>query len=125
MRGPAVRPELTERRALCAHLLRRHLGRELRLVDLEVAGEAVQAQAFGGGSPAGAAPPAKPARRVRYEHLPGFSRHDPRLGVIQRSLQRALRLGHFRHDGAALPVDGFRLRELDQWARYHVCTLAE
>ena len=69
--------------------------------------------------------PASAARRPRYDSLSGYARNDPRFEIIANTLLRALRLGCFCHDGEALPVDGFRLRRLSQWATYHVSTLSE
>ncbi len=115
----AVRPMTRGGRdALLAHLLRRQLQRVLWLADLEVCGERVEPKAFALSprAPQGATAATPP--RVRYESPQSYLRMEPRLEVIERGLRRALRFGHFLGDAAPLPVDGFRLRDLANWAGY-------
>jgi len=111
--------------ALYDRLLNRQLGRMLQLVDLEVQGVPVEPSSFRLGN--GSAPRNTDlgAPLVRYEALLSYARNDPRLELLQRGLQRLLRLGQFLGDQQPLPVDGFRLRELAQWANYPMEALAD
>ena len=113
------------RGALAERLLRRQLGRILRLVDLEVRGEVVQADAFCSDTLTEAKPPAGRDGRLRYEPVTGYSLHEPRVELIHGGLRRALRLGAFCASGGALPVDGLRLRDLARWANHSVSGLNE
>jgi hypothetical protein len=116
-----------ERRlALCAHLLRRQLGRILRLVDVEVRGQPVRPAAFTVDAAASEEVCAVPSpRTLRCASLAAYARNDPRFEVIHNGLRRALRMGRFGRNGRVLDVDGFRLRNLAQWAKHHVSTLSE
>jgi len=121
-----MHPPLSRRErdlTLCS-LLRRQLSRILRLVDLEVGGRAAQADAFAvgrDGQPSALA--ASPHRRLEYGAIPGYARSEPRFHVIDRGLRRALRMGAFQRNGIALPVDGFRLRDIGQWSHYPTVSL--
>ena len=110
-------------RAETVRALGRQLQRILRVVDLEVGGEAVQPTSFVLSPEGGSVAEAPRADGVRYEALPSYSRNDPRLELIAKGLERALRLGEFRSNGRPLPIDGFRLRDLAQWANSPVPSL--
>lgn len=114
-----------ERAALFAGLLRGQLERVLRLVDPEVDGRAVRPSAFAVGGESVCAPAPPPARSLRREPLAAYVHHDPRFAVIHNALARAARMGRFEADGQALAVDGFRLRDLAQWAHTPVSTLSD
>jgi len=109
--------------ANCAWLLGRQLQRILQLVDLEVAGEVVGVHSYrvsGNGALNSHTP--NPGE-TRYEALLSYSRNEPRLELIAKELERALRFGEFYNDEGPLPIDGFRLRNLVQWANYPVASL--
>ena len=108
-----------------ARLCARHLRRILRLVDLRQGPNPRPVSAYRLRGQAPPLAPTSPAPGVRYEALLSYSRNEPRLELIQRSLQRLLRLGTFVADGAPAPIDGFRLRALAQWAGYPVPSLAD
>ena len=110
-----------ERKDLFEHLLSRQLRRILRLVDLEVSGDAVQPDTFEVGAACGAADSERPP--VKYEAILSYTRNESRLDLIRDGLRRALSLGVFTRGGEALPVDGFRLRDLAQWSNYPVASL--
>ena len=110
-----------ERTALLARLLGRQVERILRLVDLEVRGERVETSAFALGN--GRLPRAHSP--VRYEALLSYSRNEPRIELIKRNLDRALRLGRFLGENGPLPVDGFRLGDLRPWSRFPVGSLED
>ena len=107
-----------------ASLLQRHLGRCLSLVGPEKAGEAIGPETFSAvnslstvqRSPASS----YGAFLIRYERTLSYSRNEPRLELIKRNLERALRLGIFRAGDQALHVDGFRLRNLSKWANHRL-----
>jgi sulfatase maturation enzyme AslB (radical SAM superfamily) len=121
--GAPSKAEDQERAAQYARLLGRQLQRVLFLVDLEVAGEPVVADSYAFG-PNGGAPPLSPAKpRTRYEALLSYSRNEPRLELIAKTLGRALCYGEFRDGVRPLPIDGFRLRDLARWANYGVASL--
>lgn len=105
-----------DRQALFLRLLRRQLGRILRLVNLEHHGAALSLEAYAVGARSPSPQPGQAS--VRYEALLSYSRHEPRLELIKWNLERALRLGAFEAAGRPLPVDGFRLRDLRQWANH-------
>ena len=108
-----------QRLGLYAHLLRRQLERILVLVDLEEQGQSVAPDGFSSEEPALREPSSTLANETcHYGFLPSYSRHEPRLEVIQNGLRQALKLGRFHRNGEAVPVDGFRLRHLRQWANY-------
>lgn len=113
------------RAELFARLLGRQLGRLLRLVDTEVRGWVTRPDGFAlpAGRPSLPEPP--PGPRVRCETLFSYARMDPRVDVIGRGVARARRLGVFLRDGRPLPVDGFRLRDLAQWAAFPTPLLAD
>lgn len=114
------------RASLYASRLRRQLERIMRLVDLEVAGELVRPDAFCSGSTQQDTHVCSgPRSPVRYEAILSYSRNEPRLEVIKTGLERAMRLGRFLANGRALAVDGFRLRDLAQWASYPVASLED
>ena len=104
---PALALKLTENAELCGRLLSRQLGRILRLVDVELHGAVVDVDGFALGSRLEPELSIPVDQRVRYE---------ARLEVIQKGLQRALHLGRFLRNEEALAADGFRLRDLTQWA---------
>jgi uncharacterized Fe-S cluster-containing radical SAM superfamily protein len=111
------------RAAQFVRLLGRQLQRTLRLVDLEVEGKSVVADAYvlcpgGSGQRRG-----RSAAPVRYEALLSYSRNEPRLELIAKTLGRALRFGEFRSRGRPLFPDGFRLRDLARWSGYGVASL--
>jgi len=112
-----------ERAAQCARLLGRQLRRILTLVGLEVAGEAVLPDSYLFGPNGGSRPCDQAESEVRYEALLSYSRNEPRLELIAKGLARALRLGRFCNGEGPLPIDGFRLRDLAQWAGYRVASL--
>ena len=117
--GSPVPLSSAPREQLLARLLSRQLGRILRLVDLEVRGEAVSPEGYQRGAsdqPASTAPPTQPG--CRYETLVGFARTEPRFEMIHHELRRALALGQFIGPDGPLDVDGLRLRDLPLWARY-------
>jgi len=112
-----------DRTVQCGRLLGRQLQRILGLVDLEVAGNGAVPQSYVF-SPNGRYRPQEPAgSHVRYEELLSYSRNEPRLELVAKGLERALRLGHFCSGEGPLPVDGFRLRALEQWSNYPVASL--
>jgi len=112
--------------SLCVRLLRRQLERILRLVDPEVGGDLVRFDSFGFRPVPGTPQRSRDVRsRVRYEAVLSYSRNEPRIDVIRNGLERALRLGEFIGEGRALAVDGFRLRDLAQWAYYGAGSLED
>lgn len=122
----ALRPRLSrqERDQILRGLLTRQIARILRLVDLEVGGRAVATDSFvfGESGRPHASEPA-PSRKLEYGAIPGYARSEPRFHVIDRGLRRALRMGVFQQDGVALPIDGFRLRDVEQWSHYPTVSL--
>ncbi len=116
--GPVPALKLAEKAELCERLLSRQLGRILRLVRVELHGEVVEVDGFALGLRLEPEPSSSVDQRLRYEALLSYSRNEPRLEVIQKGLQRALHLGRFVRDEEALATDGFRLRDLSQWAQY-------
>ncbi len=116
LRAAAGSTRDVERAAQCGRLLGRQLERILRLVGLEVAGEATVPDSYVFSPNDRSQPVGRAESRVRYEELLSYSRNEPRLELIARGLERALRFGHFRNGGGQLAVDGFRLRNLEQWA---------
>ena len=112
-----------ERSSQCARLLGRQLRRILSLVDLEVAGEAVLPDSYVFGPNGRSRASHQAESQVRYEALLSYSRNEPRLELIAKGLARAFRLGRFCKDEGPLPIDGFRLRDLAQWAGYRVASL--
>ena len=117
---------LNNREALYKYLLSRQMGRILRLVDLEVEGEVVETEFFDFGSPSRLEPPEPVTQRNRsthYEAIFSYTRNDARLELINNGLERALGQGQFTRSGKILGVDGFRLRNLPQWANYPFSSL--
>ncbi len=117
--APAVRRERTGDRARqAAELLGRHVTRLLRVVSLESTGRVVHPDGYrvDGRAPS-PAPEARGRGADRYEELSGFARHEPRLKLIAKSLERALDVGSFLGPGGPLTVNGFRLANLRTWAR--------
>jgi hypothetical protein len=121
--APHARPAHSGARAvLSARLLQRQLRRILHLVDLEAQGRPLAVDSFllhPGRAPANGPAP----RSVQCEALLSYSRNEPRLEVIKKGLDRALRFGRFMADGACVSPDAFRLRHLRQWAGYPATSL--
>lgn len=123
-----TQPQMTreERERLAAELLSRQLARILRLVDLEVRGSAVEPYTFDAQcSPQPDDCVDSPARKLTYGAVLGYARSDPRFHVIDRGLKRAMRMGAFLSNGRPLSIDGFRLRDLRQWANYPAVSLSD
>jgi sulfatase maturation enzyme AslB (radical SAM superfamily) len=112
-----------DRAVQCGRLLGRQLQRILRLVGLEAAGEATVPDSYVFSPNERSRPLGRAGSRVRYEELFSYSRNEPRLELIAKGLERALRFGHFRNGGGRLAVDGFRLRSLEQWAKCPIPSL--
>ncbi|MFC1716280.1 radical SAM protein [Candidatus Poribacteria bacterium] len=103
-------------------LLNRHANRISRLVSLEVEGEAVFPDAFEWSDHR--PPRTQRARKsVKYEFTESYARNEPRIDLIKKSLERFTSFGTFHSDGTVLPVDGFRLHELKNWANYSATNL--
>ncbi|ONI81296.1 hypothetical protein ALI144C_22510 [Actinosynnema sp. ALI-1.44] len=63
-----------------------------------------------------------PTRRRRvprgYESVDGIILTEPRIEAIRKELQAILKVAQLECDGQAVEVDGFRLREIADWADY-------
>lgn len=114
-----------ESAALFRRLLGRQLRRMLRVVDPEVQGGVCRPDAVRVGAAAPAAAPGRNGRRHGFEALQSYVRAEPRLEVIGRGLTRARRLASLCSGDAPLAVDGFRLRDLSQWAGYSSARLCD
>jgi wyosine [tRNA(Phe)-imidazoG37] synthetase (radical SAM superfamily) len=119
--------EFIDSQASSARLLSNHLQRTLRLAGLEVEGEmsSVDSFAFSGAQHVSTHIDETAKRsgyRIKYEETQGYSRIEPRMHLIKRSLERFLRCGVFYTNGVALSVDGFRWVDLQQWANYKTDT---
>lgn len=106
---------------LLTGLIQTQLERILRLIDLEVDGVSVEADYFALGDPIPVKtcthypPDGKP---IRYEAIESYTYTEGRLRIIKRDLERILGLGHFIQGNRILNVNGFRLKDLQQWSNY-------
>ena len=60
----------------------------------------------------------KPEKSVKYEKLLAFRSQEPRLIMINRFLSGLMRFARFYSNGKTVTIDGFRLKNLDYWAKY-------
>ena len=104
-------------------LLHKHFQRCQGLVTLENAGEALKPDMYRSKVDVDSeqhklAPTHQQA--IKYEKILSYSRNEPRLELIKRSLERLAKFGTFRSNNKSLSVDAFRLRNLESWANYPV-----
>jgi hypothetical protein len=59
------------------------------------------------------------------EDLHSYQTIEPRLGMIGGFLRQVLRAGQFEFQGNAVPIQGFRLKNLSYWAKYPFASLFE
>lgn len=108
-----------------ARLIRRQMGILLRVITLEAGGAAIQPLWFGlGARPARPAPANLRAKFLReFQHMGSYQYLEPRLLMIGRLLECLRRMGVFLSAQGPVTVDGFRLKNLSYWARYHCETV--
>ncbi|MFC1716279.1 radical SAM protein [Candidatus Poribacteria bacterium] len=117
---PTINKISLEHSQLYSRLLGAHLRRILKLVGLESREEAKSADSFcylPSASPTANKSPTGKLRSTSYS-VKSYARNEPRIELIKRGLERALRMGEFRHNGSQLSVSGFRWRDLKDWASY-------
>jgi len=115
-----------EFRAGVARLLRGQLELMLRVIALESRGAIVRPQGFRlGGAPAAPAPAGGARGKFLrgFQHLGSYQFLEPRLLMMGRILECVRRMGVFLQAEGPVTVDGFRLRNLRYWARYHCETV--
>jgi uncharacterized Fe-S cluster-containing radical SAM superfamily protein len=71
--------------------------------------------------------PATPGRAIMEEfHMAkAFARDEPRVELVEAMLKSLLRVVELEHNGVPVQVDGFRLRDLNQWRTAHELSLQE
>ncbi len=96
-------------------IVKSHIQRILKIINLESFGQIALADSF----------LYNPYNRnykneeiVQRNKIKSYSRNEPRLELIQHSIERMLRFGKFLNDGKGLSINGFRLADLKSWASY-------
>jgi hypothetical protein len=52
---------------------------------------------------------------MEFHRARAFARDEPRVELIERLLKSILQVAELEYDGKPVKVDGFRLRDLNQW----------
>lgn len=96
-------------------VIKSHLQRIFKVIKLESFNQVISADSFSYN------PLAKSyinEAKTKSSKIKSYSRNEPRLELIQHSLERMLRFGKFFNDSESLSVNGFRLIDLKRWANY-------
>jgi wyosine [tRNA(Phe)-imidazoG37] synthetase (radical SAM superfamily) len=103
------------------NLIKHQIENLLSIIDLEENGKIVkidEIQFDFGGTHKGINSPDMESCKTKYDVLSSYKLHEPRLLMIGSFLGSILHFTEFRKNGRHINVDGFRLRNLNYWARY-------
>jgi wyosine [tRNA(Phe)-imidazoG37] synthetase (radical SAM superfamily) len=113
-------------------LVKHFLENILQLVEIEEAGEPVPIDEVvlappetAGGTTQAAPSRGQPRSWPPYDKLAAYKLQEPRLAMIGTLLERILGFTSLRFGGRTVAADGFRLKNLERWARYPFSRLFE
>jgi len=103
-------------------LLKNQLIRLHKLISIESKGNAIKPEAYAINN--NFVPKVKISiqQKINYEKILSYSRNEPRLEMIKRSIERLISAGNFFADGKILCIDAFRKCNLKNWANFSVGT---
>ncbi len=92
-----------------------HIQRILKVINLESSGQLALGDSF---LYAPNIKNYKNEEKTYMSKIKSYSRNEPRIELIQHTLERMLKYGKFFSNGRALSINGFRLASLRSWASY-------
>ena len=67
----------------------------------------------------------EPTDPIEYHSVKAFAREEPRVELVETMLRSLLGVVELEFQGKPVQVDGFRLRDLEDWRTAHEASLLE